>query len=90
MNLGKTFRSRFDMGLHQLQDTAGQIESAVLDQTTALAEQTRKSLIQGKKAVWSWEKSAEESIRTNPTLYASILLGVIGLLLAKMFFDRKH
>jgi len=77
------------MRLHQLQDTADHIESAVLDQASLLAEKTSKGLKQGKKAVTFWEKSAEESIRANPMLYAGAALALIGLLIAKLLFDRR-
>jgi len=89
MNRGKTFRSRFDMRLHQLQDTADHIESAVRDQATALADQTRDGLMRGQKAVSGWEKTMERSMRSNPTYYLGTALALIGLLLAKMLYDRR-
>lgn len=73
------------MRLHQLQDTADNLESAAV----ALAEQTGKKLKQGGKALSSWEKSAEDSIRSNPMLFAGIGLALIGLLIAKMVYDRR-
>ena len=90
MNRGKTFRSRFDMRLNQLQDTADHIEEAMRDQATALAEQTREGLKWGQKAVSSWEKKVEKSMRANPGLYAGAALALIGLLLAKILLDRRH
>ena len=89
MNRGKTFRSRFDMRLHQLQDTADHIEEAVRDQATALAEQTRDGLMRGQKAVSGWEKSLEKSVRMNPMLYLGGVLALVGLLLLKMLFDQR-
>ena len=81
MRRGKTFRSRFDMRLHQLQQTADQLESAVLDQATTLAGQTREGLLRGGRAVSGWEKRAEQSVRANPMLYAGAAVMVIGLAL---------
>ena len=89
MNRGKTFRSRFDMRLHQLQDTADDIQSAVRDQATALAEQTREGLMRGQKTVSGWERSFEKSVSSNPMLYVGGALAVIGLLLLKMMVDRR-
>ena len=89
MNRGKTFRSRFDMRLHQLQDTADEIQSAVRDQATALAEQTRDGLMRGQKTVSGWEHAMEKSVRTNPMLYLGGGLALIGLLLFKMYWDRR-
>jgi len=89
MNRGKTFRSRFDMRLHQLQDTADHIEAAVRDQATALAEQTREGLMRGQKAVSVWERSMEKSVRSNPMLYAGGALALIGLLLLKVHWNRR-
>jgi len=89
MNRGKTFRSRFDMRLHQLQDTADHIEEAVRDQATALAEQTREGLMRGQKAVSGWEHSLEKSVRANPMLYAGGALALLGLLLVSLFMKRR-
>lgn len=89
MNRGKTFRSRFDMRLHQLQDTADHIEEAVRDQATALAEQTREGLLRGQKAVSGLERSLEKSVRSNPMFYLGGALAIIGLLLLKMMYDRR-
>ena len=89
MNRGKTFRSRFDMRLHQLQDTADHIEEAVRDQATALAEQTREGLKRGQKAVSGWERSLEKSVRANPLLYVGSALALIGLLLFGMLMNRR-
>ena len=89
MNRVKTFRSRFDMRLHQLQDTADHIEEAVRDQATALAEQTREGLMRGQKAVSGWERSVEKSVRSNPMFFVGGALALIGLLLLKMLFDRR-
>ncbi len=76
------------MRLHQLQDTADDIQSAVRDQATALAEQTRDGLMRGQKAVSSWEHSMEKSVRSNPGLFMGGVLALIGLLLLKMYWDR--
>jgi hypothetical protein len=90
MKRGKTFRSRFDMRLHQLQDTADHLEEAVRDQATALAEQTREGLVRGQKAVTQWERSLEKSVRANPMLFAGGVLVLIALLLfAKDWKGRK-
>ena len=77
------------MRLHQLQDTADQIQASVRDQATSLAEQTMEGLGRGQKAVVNWEKSLEKSVRSNPMLYVGGALAVIGLLLLKMLFDRN-
>ena len=90
MNRGKTFRSRFDMRLHQLQDTADHIEEAVRDQAAALAEQTREGLMRGQKTVSGWERSLEKSVRANPMLYAGGTLALLGLLLVSLFMNRRR
>lgn len=81
MHRGKTFRSRFDMRLHQLQQTADQLESAVRGQATALAEQTHEGLLRGRRTVWGWEKWVGQSMRANPMLYAGAALTLVGLAL---------
>ena len=89
MNRGKTFRSRFDMRLHQLQDTADQLEEAVRDQAAALAEQTRNGLMRGQKAVSIWERSLEKSMRANPLLYAGGALTLLGLVALAVLMKRR-
>jgi len=89
MNRGKTFRSRFDMRLHQLQDTADHIEEAVRDQATMLAEQTREGLMRGQKTVSGWERLLEKSVRANPMLYAGGALALLGLVLVSLFMKRR-
>jgi len=81
MRRGKSFRSRFDMRLHQLQQTADQLESAMLGQATAVAEHTREGLMSGRRAVSGWEKMLGKSIRANPMLYAGGALAIIGIAL---------
>ena len=89
MNRGKTFRSRFDMRLHQLQDTADHMQDAVKDQAAMLAEQTRDGLMRGQKALSGWERSLERAVRDNPMLYFGSALAVIGLLLAALLMPRR-
>jgi hypothetical protein len=69
------------MRLHQLQKSADQLESAVLDQATAVAEHTRDGLLRGRRTFSDWEKIAGQSIRANPMLYAGAALVIIGLAL---------
>ncbi len=83
--------------MHGLQDTAGQLQetvkdqaSAIADQASALAEQTKESWERGQKAVSDWEEQLEDSIRDHPMLYLGGALAIIGLLIAKMMFDRSH
>ena len=90
MNRGNTFRSRFDMRMHRLHDTADEFESTVRNQASALAEQTREGLMQGQKVVVAWEKRLEESLRGNPMLYLGAAVVLIGLLVAKMMLDRRQ
>lgn len=90
MNREKTFRRRFAQGLNGLKTTAGQIEETVMDQAEALAEQTRKGWKRSRKAVSSWEDKMEDSIRDHPLLYLGGAMAVIGLLIAKMIFDRSQ
>ncbi|MCX6968508.1 MAG: hypothetical protein NTZ46_12180 [Verrucomicrobia bacterium] len=77
------------MRLHQLQDTADDIQSAVRDQATALAEQTREGFKGAQKAVSGWEHSMEKSVRSNPGLFMGGALALIGLLLLKMYWDSR-
>lgn len=81
MRRGKTFRSRFDMRLHQLQQTADQLESAVLGQASAMADQTREGLMRGRRTFSGWEKMAGQSLRSNPMLYAGAALVIVGIAL---------
>ena len=78
------------MRLHQLQETADHLESAVRDQATALAEQTRDGLARGQKTVSVWKKGMERAIQKNPMLYAGAALAIIALLLTKLLFDRRR
>ena len=88
MNREKTFRSRFDMRLHQLQDTANHIEEAVRDQTSTLVAQTRTGLVRGQKAISGWERSLEKSVRDNPRLYLGAL-ALMGLLVLAALMNRR-
>lgn len=89
MNRFKTFRSRFDKRMNQLQDAADQIETTVRDGASTLAEQTREGLAQGQKTFSSWEKSLERSMRAYPMVYAGGILVLIGLLIASMLGRKR-
>jgi len=90
MNREKTFRNRFDMRLHRLQDAAERFETALKEQTTTLADQTREGWKRGQRKVEDWEDQVERSVKKNPLLFLGGALGLIGLLIAKMLFDRRH
>lgn len=90
MHRRNTFRSRFDMRMHRLHDKADELESAVKEQATALAGQTRRGWLRGQKAVGAWEERLERSIQAYPLLYLGASLGLIGLLLAKRLLDRRE
>lgn len=90
MNRGNTFRSRFDMRMHRLHDTADEFESTVKEQASAIAEHTREGILRGQKAVTAWEKRLEASLQGNPMLYFGAALAVIGLLIAKILLDRRQ
>ncbi|XHR27912.1 MAG: hypothetical protein ACFUZC_18530 [Chthoniobacteraceae bacterium] len=95
MNRGKM--SRFNHHIHQWQDaakdTAGQIESAVREQASSLAEQTRDGLAKGQKAMGAWEKGVEDSVRANPMLYFGAALAAAalgGVLIGALLKKRKR
>jgi hypothetical protein len=91
MNREKTFRSRFNRRMNGLQDSAEHLEETVKEQANAIAEQTKEGWMRGQKAVSTWERQLEDSMRGHPMLYLGAAMSLVGLLLAKMLLDlRRH
>lgn len=93
MNRGKIFRKRFNQQLHDLHDTADHLQTAVHDRAAMLAEQTRDGWKKSQKMMSGWEKTVEDSVKSNPMLYFGTALAAVALaslLAAGMIMSRRH
>lgn len=60
------------------------------EQANAMVEQTREGWLRGQKAVSTWERQLENSMRSHPMLYLGGAMSLVGLLLATMLLDRRY
>lgn len=61
----------------------------VREQAALMAGQAREGLERGREAMVSFEEAVTRRVRQNPRFYIAAGLALIGLLLAKRFFDRR-
>lgn len=93
MNRGKMFRKRFNQQLHDWQDSASNLGTAVRDEAAMLAEQTREGWDRSQKVLSGWEKAVESSVKSNPMLYFGAGLAAVALaalLAAGMMMNRRR
>jgi len=62
----------------------------VREQAAHMAEHAREKLVRGREAMVSLEEAVVRNVRQNPRLYVMAGLALLGLLLAKRFFDRRY
>ncbi len=62
----------------------------VREQAAHVVEQAREGLVRGRDTMVSLEEAMVRSVKQNPRFYIMAGLALIGLLLAKRFFDRRY
>lgn len=62
----------------------------VREQAVMVAEQAKEGLVRGREAMVSLEEAVVRRVQQNPRFYIMAGLALVGLLLAKRFFDRRY